>query len=76
MPAQCCKTCRWARFERTPTGRIVRRYAGRCAYPLPPPPVLPSSVIEYHAPYKGGIRPESGATCPVYEPAVEPREKP
>lgn len=30
---KCCKTCKWARWERTAKGGIRTSKAGRCEYP-------------------------------------------
>lgn len=68
MSKPSCKTCKWADWERTPTGRISRKYVGSCLYPIPEP-VLPTSVVRHSIskPYAGGIEPNDGTKCPCWE---------
>lgn len=69
-PPQSCKTCRWAKWNYTATGRI-NKYAGRCLYVVTLP-ALPYSVTAHHSFFKdqmaacrSAIRPDCGATCPT-----------
>lgn len=66
-----CKTCRFASWIFTPTGRVKKNVAGRCTYEIGPRPKLPESVHGRFAsiwpPGKGGIWPDFGRTCECYE---------
>lgn len=66
-----CKTCRFALWNRTPTGRIRKGEAGICTYEIGPCPKLPVSVSTFSTPYwppsKGGIWPDFGEECECYE---------
>lgn len=60
-----CATCKFAQFERTPTGRFMRKVAGRCMLPIPPialPACMTASVS------RTAIWPDMGADCPTYKP--------
>lgn len=59
-----CKTCAYAVFERTPTGRIRGARAGRCTAPIPEV-ILPACLEPVHW-RKSGIWSDSGHGCPVY----------
>lgn len=68
-----CSTCRWAEWQRTPTGRISAKHCGRCSVEVKIPP-LPLSVdakhIETIVSHRFGIWPGktiTGAVCPVWE---------
>lgn len=67
MKIASCKTCEYAKFERTATGRISRIYAGRCTFE----PVIVASIVmtvnisTYH------IMPDSGEGCAVYKLKTE-----
>lgn len=63
-----CKTCRFARWELTPAGRI-RHTAGRCVAELPVV-VAPISVRVQMG--RIAIWADMGADCPVYEPNTGP----
>jgi len=59
-----CRTCAWAEWERTPTGRISKTHAGRCTFPIKRP-VLPMCVCEgdYLPPHKHGIWADLKTPC-------------
>lgn len=65
-----CKFCKWARWERTPTGRIATKYAGRCQVVVPLP-VFPSSFPEWRRTpfYFDAIHVGDGVDCPLFEVA-------
>jgi len=67
-----CKTCKWAKFQRTPSGRIKRNVHGTCEYPPPIEPLKPACEI-YKQSGRMAIWPELYQGCPVYEP-VEPKQ--
>ena len=64
-----CVTCKWAEWQRTPTGRIKSSVAGRCKYPIEDHmPTLPASM-ELRTPRAKAIWSHRCYTeCPVYEP--------
>ena len=51
MTYPTCLNCRWAKWERTPTGRASRVKPGRCTYPIPVLN-LPMVADEVHIHYK------------------------
>lgn len=58
---RCCKTCKWARWQLTPTGRIRRGVCGRCEYPsfqLPPGPACEERI----KPHRVAVWPTMGGT--------------
>lgn len=65
MSRQCCKTCRWAKFERTSTGRVKRNKFGDCTadfvMPKFPAFIITPTIQRVH------IWPEKGRDCPLYE---------
>lgn len=73
-----CKTCRFAEWKRTGTGRI-KNVSGRCKYVVVLPP-LPTSVTGSYtgAPNlsinRRSMTPDGrdGTDCPVYEPIEVP----
>lgn len=60
-----CVTCDHAAFERTPTGRIMRKVAGKCTYPIELPPLPANTTITTH---RLGIWPDSHENCPTWKP--------
>ena len=68
MTKHICKTCKWAEWRRTETGRIRPKQAGRCTYQLPVIP-LPIS-IEVKFPHRSAIWRDFTEECPCWE-AVE-----
>lgn len=58
-----CKTCKFAKFVLTPSGRIKKDWAGECTYELILPSV-PASMEVYSKSF--GIWPDSGKNCPTY----------
>ena len=65
--SQSCKTCKYAEFPRTPTGRIKRTCHGKCKVDFVPPP-LPACIARPYWP-RVSIWPDMGENCPSYEPA-------
>lgn len=63
-----CGTCKWASFERTPTGRIKKNMHGTCRYPPTVEPTRPGCE-NMTTPWRSSIWPNSDYNCPVYEPA-------
>lgn len=65
---KCCKTCKWAKWQMTNTGKISRIYSGECVYRIVLP-VMPECVMEPIHVRRGGIWPDlkSGANCLTYE---------
>lgn len=61
-----CKTCKYATFELTPTGRIKRNLVGRCSVPAPAPPVAPACFV-FSKPLRAGVWPDMGAACTAWE---------
>ena len=73
IPLPSCKTCRWALWERTPTGLISSKRSGRCTVEIKLPP-LPVSVDREHlkviAAHRFGIwtgNVNTGTDCPAWE---------
>lgn len=64
MSSQSCKTCKHAVFPRTPTGRIKRNEAGKCAYPIEMPKIPISVSVRMSRMW---ITQDAGASCPTYE---------
>ena len=62
-----CADCRFAQWERTKTGRIMRKVAGQCTWVWTPPP-LPRS-LELLGPFRRAIWPDY-RDCPTWEPLV------
>lgn len=60
-----CRTCKHARFARTPTGRIKTSGRHECAAPLPDLSKTPQAVRITHI--RWGIQPDFGTECPAYE---------
>lgn len=69
QPKQSCKTCFWAQWDLTPTGRIRRDSFGQCTVPLPTV-VYPDSVTRaygYQAvPRRQSVQPTDGSLCPLW----------
>lgn len=63
---RCCKTCKWARWDLTPKGRIRRNVSGRCDYPWFQIPPGPECEIRPQ-PNRIGIWPNMGSECRVWE---------
>jgi hypothetical protein len=61
-----CKTCKYAEFPLTPTGRIKRTTYGKCTVTFVPPP-LPACINQPYW-HRHSIWPDDGANCPTYEP--------
>lgn len=70
---QTCRTCRYAEFARTATGRIKRGEPGKCRYPKPELPVLPAAAETLSRIQYGWIWPRFD-DCRVWA-AKEPEEK-
>jgi hypothetical protein len=62
-----CKTCKYAEFPRTPTGRIKRNAPGKCKANFVPPP-LPACIAQPYW-HRLAIWPDYGENCPTYEEA-------
>lgn len=62
---QTCKTCRWAQWQRTPRGTILKRVAGICTYHVEWPNIPTCQRMPMAD--KHGIWPKDGATCKCYE---------
>lgn len=61
-----CRDCKFAEFQRTPTGRIKKGVAGRCVAVVPGPPVMlclfrPATV------HKSAIWAEYEGQCDLFE---------
>lgn len=74
--ARCCGTCKWGRFELTPTGKPKKFIAGRCSFPIDAGAIrvflgehLPTCVSnELGGPFhRDGIWPDGGEECGVWE---------
>lgn len=69
-----CKTCRWAQWERTATGRMSYKNAGHCLYVVQMPP-LPHSVTGAYGYQKefprSRIHADMGAGCPTWEERIK-----
>ena len=63
---QCCRTCHWAKWQKTVSGKIKRYVAGICEFEVKWPPI-PWAVRYPHAD-KIGIWPNDGFACPCWEP--------
>lgn len=68
-----CRTCKHLDVKPDTRGRITPRsgWAYQCVFPLPPQPMLPSSVTEsplYRDTFpRSFMTPDRGARCPVWE---------
>ena len=66
-----CRTCKWAKWQRTPKGSLLRNVHGICNYPPVAMPLQPecscANVQRLNDRY--GIWPDEGKECPVYEQA-------
>lgn len=65
---KCCKTCKWAKWELTPKGKIKQSEAGKCDYPktiLPAVPECENQVSASH--FRYGIWTDMGDRCPVWQ---------
>lgn len=62
---QCCKTCKFSRFNKTEKGNIIRNRAGLCVVTFNNP-ALPDCICppNYHRMH---IWPDMGIQCPAYE---------
>ena len=60
-----CKTCKYAEFPRTVTGRIQRNMPGKCTYEVKLPQLPASVPVRYMS--RMAIWFDSGANCPTYE---------
>lgn len=70
VPGNGCKTCRWAKWERTATGRISTIHAGTCLYvvPMPPLPISVTASFDYRKDFgRSKIHVGMGASCPTFE---------
>jgi hypothetical protein len=81
MDKMCCETCKWAKWELTPTGKIRKFVAGRCLFPVDKEAIR--EFLRVHLPqYAGGeeqlrdaslfdvrrgIWPSDGESCGVWE---------
>lgn len=65
MTPRLCHTCIHAEWKTTPSGRRNFKVSGKCTYPLPPLPKLPSSVepVRFH---RIGIWKDYGWECPTW----------
>lgn len=61
-----CKSCKWAKWQRTPKGNIRREVAGRCEYKVEWPPIPYAQI--YPRSDKISIWPKDGAACPCHSP--------
>lgn len=62
-----CTTCEFAQWQRTPSGRINQRKAGKCNFPLPDlSAILPISARVGDL-YKDSIWPDYGHDCPTWK---------
>lgn len=59
-----CKTCKHAKFSRTPSGRIAKYGRHECTYPVILPP-LPNALVL--RPYRVSIQADYGGNCPTWE---------
>lgn len=67
---QSCKTCKYSKWERTPTGKISKLYGGKCLFKIELP-ILPSCVNSFinlnTENWKNRVWPNNGADCKVWE---------
>jgi hypothetical protein len=67
-----CTTCKYSAFEKTETGRIMRKVAGRCIFKVIPPAVpwfREDSVARASSSGTHGIWPGDGKECKCWEQA-------
>lgn len=63
---QTCGTCKYAYWERMSKHKKPRPFGpGQCQFPLPPMPVVPSSVKQER--YRECIWPDWATSCPCWE---------
>lgn len=62
-----CVNCRFAEWERTPTGKIRKKIAGRCRAQYPDLPVF-LSMPDLMLPGKNGIWPDLEGRCDGFKP--------
>ena len=67
-----CRTCRFAMFEKTPTGKFRKDWSGLCLWPVPKNLPLPLSITRQLPDrglvlHKGCIWPQDETLCPVWE---------
>ena len=67
--SQSCKTCKFARWQHTKTGRIATQRFGTCLYQIEMP-MLPDSVTKSFSfqpePSRCAIWVDDGKACPCY----------
>ena len=71
MKDHTCGVCKFARFPRTPTGRIRRHMCGECTYKVMWPP-LPDSMLNRYGfclPEPGWVAATGGENCACWKPA-------
>ena len=71
---QSCRTCRWAEWERTPTGRIKQNCSGQCVYPVAHirlPDSITENVMFTKNPPRNAIWTKDGTNCPCWEERTE-----
>jgi len=61
-----CKNCENAQWERTPTGRIKSKTAGRCRPDLPQLPIL-MAATQQPSYQPGGIWPDREGRCDFFK---------
>lgn len=69
---KCCKTCAYAKWWRTPSGRIKQKTSGKCQW-REPALVVPAVVTVTFS--RIAVWPESGAECPTWEAAQQQQGK-
>ena len=65
MRTHLCHTCSHAEWETTQTGRRTFKVPGKCTYPLPDLPKLPTCVEPVHF-YRRVIWKDDGEKCPTW----------
>jgi len=63
-----CRTCRWAEWKRTPTGRISQVSAGHCRCPVSWP-LLPA-CMDVPRERRRGIWTDEGKDCVRWQPTI------
>jgi hypothetical protein len=71
-----CKTCRWAKWQYTPTGRAKRNEHGSCSYKVTWPKI--PTAMQVFLPEKAGMGiwwNDDSTDCPCWEDIPEGQEK-
>lgn len=64
MSQQCCKACVFAKWERTPSGRISSLHAGRCLFEITLPQLPGNARLSIS---RSAIWPDEGTDCETFQ---------